>query len=108
MTQETGTSFPFLKARHDAVELLVYAAPRGSRSKVVGEHNGRLKLALAAPPVDGKANQELERFLAETFSLSKSRVSLVSGQSSKQKLVLLSGITLQSATDLVRKLLQKS
>ena len=54
-----------------------------------------MKLTLKAPPVDGKANKELCRFFAEKCSLAKSAVSLVSGETSREKRVLLSGIALE-------------
>jgi uncharacterized protein YggU (UPF0235/DUF167 family) len=46
----------WLKSVPTGVELLVLVQPRASRTKVLGEHDGRLKIALAAPPVDGEAN----------------------------------------------------
>ena len=73
---------------HDErLEFRVYVVPRASRTEVVGEHNGALRVRIAAPPVDGAANKELIKVLAKTFAVPKNAVSIVSGQSGRLKLV---------------------
>ncbi|MDX2013470.1 MAG: DUF167 domain-containing protein [Myxococcaceae bacterium] len=74
------------------VELLVLVQPRASRRKVVGEHDGRLKIALAAPPVDGEANAALVEFLAEALGVKRSAVELVDGLTGRRKRVRVSGL----------------
>ncbi len=69
---------------------LVYVVPRASRSEIVGEHNGALRVRLAAPPVDGAANRELISLLAKSLSVSRSQVEIKSGHASKLKRVTLS------------------
>lgn len=69
------------------LELLI--SPNAKKSKIVGPHGDRLKIALAAPPVDGKANEELIRFLAEEFNLKQNQIEIVKGQTSRQKSVLI-------------------
>jgi uncharacterized protein (TIGR00251 family) len=76
--------------------LRIHAQPRAARSDLAGIHNGRLKIRLAAPPVDGAANEELVRFLARLLEVPRSRISLVAGGASKHKLVQVEGITLAS------------
>lgn len=73
--------------REDAVTIQVQVVPRASRSEVVGEFNGALRIRLAAPPVDGAANEELIRVLAKAFKVPRGAVKLVSGHSSKIKQV---------------------
>lgn len=73
--------------REDAVTIQVQVVPRASRSEVVGEYNGSLRIRLAAPPVDGAANEELIRVLAKAFRVPRGAVKLVSGHSSKIKQV---------------------
>lgn len=73
--------------REDAVTIQVQVVPRASRSEVVGEYNGSLRIRLAAPPVDGAANEELIRVLARAFKVPRGAVKLVSGHSSKIKQV---------------------
>jgi uncharacterized protein (TIGR00251 family) len=75
------------------VTLLLVVQPRASRTRLVGEHDGRLKLQLAAPPVDGEANAALIEFLADTLSVRKSDVVLLRGQQSRRKDVELRGVT---------------
>lgn len=69
------------------VVITVKVVPRASRSEVVGEVDGVLKVRIAAPPVDGAANEELIKVLAKKFGVAKSKVSVVSGLSSRNKRV---------------------
>lgn len=69
------------------VVLTVNVVPRASKSEVVGEVNGVLKVRVAAPPVDGAANEELIKVLAKRFGVAKSKVSVVGGVSSRNKRV---------------------
>ena len=71
----------------------VLVVPRASRSEVVGEHNAALRVRLAAPPVDGAANEELIRVLAQAFGVRKSAVEITAGQVSKRKEVRISGVS---------------
>lgn len=59
----------------------------------MGEVGGALKVALTAPPVDGRANQACAEFLAELFDLPKSAVTIVSGERGRKKIVRLAGIS---------------
>ncbi|MBP7776604.1 MAG: DUF167 domain-containing protein [Acidobacteria bacterium] len=70
----------------------VRVVPRASRSALAGEREGALVVRLAAPPVDGRANAALVAFLADTLDLPKRRVSLVHGDTSRQKRVLVEGL----------------
>ncbi len=65
--------------------------PRASRSEIVGEHNGALRVRIAAPPVDGAANEELVRVLARSFGLPRGAVEITAGHSSKIKTVRVTG-----------------
>ncbi|MCG6886361.1 MAG: DUF167 family protein [Proteobacteria bacterium] len=71
----------------DTLQLHVYLQPRASRDEIVGPHGDNLKIRITAPPVDGKANQHLLRFLAREFRVPLSQVALLSGQASRTKLV---------------------
>lgn len=75
----------------------VRVQPRASRSGVVGELDGALKIRLAAPPVDGEANEELIRVLAKLFDVPRSQVAISSGQTSKNKLIRIEGISAAEA-----------
>ncbi|MEW5739160.1 MAG: DUF167 domain-containing protein [Myxococcota bacterium] len=82
------------KAVPGGVEVLVLVQPRASRTKVVGEHDGRLKIALAAPPVDGEANAALIDFLADELEVRKADVRLLDGETSRRKRLLVQGVAL--------------
>jgi hypothetical protein len=82
----------WLKQVPGGVEVLVLVQPRASRTKAVGEHDGRLKVALAAPPVDGEANAALVEFLADELDLRRADVELLDGASSRRKRLLLRGV----------------
>lgn len=71
--------------------LEVHVVPRASRSEVVGLHDGRVKVALDAPPVDGAANAALMRFIADSLSIRLRDVSLVRGEKSRQKTLAIRG-----------------
>jgi uncharacterized protein (TIGR00251 family) len=71
----------------------VQVVPRASRSEIVGEHNGALRIRLAAPPVDGAANEELVRILARAFGVARGFVAITAGHTSKNKQVRVSGVS---------------
>jgi uncharacterized protein (TIGR00251 family) len=74
------------------VRLEVLVQPRASKTRVVGEHDGRLKIALAAPPVDGEANEALIRFLADALGVPKRQVELVAGATGRRKTLRVEGV----------------
>jgi uncharacterized protein len=75
------------------VVFTVQVVPRSSRSEVVGEHNGSLRVKIAAPPVAGAANEELIRVLAKTFNVSRRAVTILNGHSGKVKQISIKGRT---------------
>lgn len=81
-----------------AVELVVLVQPRASRTKVVGEHDGRLKIALAAPPVDGEANAALVEFLSDSLKVRKVEITLLDGDTSRRKRLSVRGVTVADVT----------
>lgn len=83
-----------LEERGGAVRIPVRAQPRASRSELVGEYDGALKVRLAAPPVEGAANAELVRFLARRLGVPRSAVRVVAGETGRNKLVEVDGVSL--------------
>jgi len=63
----------------------VQVVPRASRSEIVGAHDEALRVRIAAPPVDGAANEELVRVIAKAFNVSGSAVEITKGRSGKRK-----------------------
>jgi hypothetical protein len=84
------------------VVLSLHVAPRAKRTEIAGLHETALKLRLAAPPVDDKANRELLRFLADRLGVPNSTVRLVSGQTSRGKRVAVAGVTADHAARSLR------
>jgi uncharacterized protein (TIGR00251 family) len=75
--------------------------PRASRNGMTITEDGALKIRLTAPPVDGAANEALIKFLAEALSISRSRVEIVAGQTSRQKVVRIAGISIENVQRLL-------
>lgn len=81
-----------MTARDNTITFPVRVQPRASQTAIVGELDGALKLRLAAPPVDGAANEELIRWLAKFFDVPRTTIEILSGATAKQKLIRISGI----------------
>ena len=75
----------------DGCTVSVRVQPGAKKDAVVGVHGGAVKIALNAPPVDGKANEALIAFIAEKVGLPRARVSLVSGMTNRSKVVRVTG-----------------
>lgn len=82
----------FVEVDGDDLLLHCHIQPRASRDTLVGIHDGRLKIQVASPPVDGKANDRLIRFVASILGIARGRVSLVRGQSSRHKTLRIEGL----------------
>lgn len=74
------------------VRMEVKVQPRSSRNQVVGVQNGMLKIKLTAPPVEGEANAALIGFLADYLHIPRRAVQLLKGETSRHKLVEISGL----------------
>jgi uncharacterized protein len=81
------------REENGALTFLVKVVPRSSKSSLVGEHGGSLRVRLKSPPVEGAANEELVELLAATFSISRQSVEILKGHSSRTKRVRLEGVT---------------
>lgn len=84
-----------LSKKLGAVTFRVRVQPRASHTEVVGEHAGAIKLRIAAPPVDGKANEACRRFLAKQLGVAAVAVEIVSGDSSREKIIRVRGVTVE-------------
>ena len=82
-----------LESTDEGTLLRIRVRPGSVCDRLVGEHAGRLKLAVAAPPERGKANQAVLKLLAKVLKLPKSRLRIVAGRTSPDKSVLVSGLT---------------
>jgi uncharacterized protein (TIGR00251 family) len=86
-----------IEQRGSVVRIPVRAQPRASRSEIAGEHDGALRVRLAAPPVEGAANDELVRLLARVLGVPRSAVRVVAGQRGRTKLVEVEGVDAAAA-----------
>ena len=82
----------YLRVVKEGIVLEVFVAPRAKRTQVVGLHGGFPKIALAAPPIEGRANEELLDFLKELLGVPGRNLELVRGDSSRRKAVLIRGV----------------
>jgi len=81
----------FRLAGDGRITLTLHIQPGAKKTEFAGLHGDALKIRLAAPPVDGKANEALVRFLADVLDLPKSAVTLKSGQTSRRKVLEVTG-----------------
>jgi hypothetical protein len=102
-----SAALPAIRALADGgLVLEVAARPGQPRSAVLGVHGTALKVAVAAPPEKGKANDELVRFLAGALGLRRAQVTLLSGQGSRSKAVRLEGLERAALEARLRALLE--
>lgn len=90
------SKFPFLAEHPGGVLIRVRLQPRSSRNQIEGLHENSLKIRLTAPPVEGEANRALMEFLSDVTGLKKSAFSISSGHKSREKSVLVEGVTLRA------------
>jgi uncharacterized protein (TIGR00251 family) len=84
------------------VTFSVRVVPRASRSEVVGLHDGALRIRVAAPPVEGAANQELVNFLSRKFKVPRASVTLIAGANSKNKVIRVANPTVTTLEELLK------
>lgn len=80
------------QAPDGSLTLTLHIQPGAKKTQCAGLHGDALKIRLAAPPVDGKANEALIRFLADTLGIPRSGVTLKSGHSARRKVIEVTGV----------------
>lgn len=91
----------YLSPAREGTHLEVWAKPRASKSAIAEPREGALTIRLAAPPVDGKANEALIKFLAKLLKIPKSDLQLISGLTGRTKRVLIKGLTPEEVGELI-------
>ena len=81
-----------IKSNETGIQFSAAIQPRASRNQIIGIHNHSLKIKLTSPPVDGAANQACIKFLARAFRVSPSRLSIVKGETSRNKTIRIEGM----------------
>lgn len=84
-SQQDEKKHPWYQWQEENLLLTIRVQPRASRDEIVGPYQDALKVRITAPPVDGKANTHLIRFLAKCFGVAPSRIDLISGEIGRQK-----------------------
>ena len=80
----------------------VRVVPRASKSEIIGEHDGALKVRIASPPVDGAANLELIRVLAKKLGVSRNDIEIISGATSKNKRIRVTNLSQSKLEELIK------
>lgn len=89
------------EGRMEEITLKVYLQPKSSKNEVVGPYRDGIKIKVTAPPMEGKANEALIRFLAGALNVSPSCIEILKGRHSREKTLSISGILEQ---ELVKRL----
>jgi len=92
----------WLREENSDVEIRIFVQPRSSKAKIVGEHNGELKVAITSPPVDGKANKAVIALFAKIMRTAKGRIEISRGLTSRHKTVRVTGLPLAMAEEALR------
>ncbi len=87
--------------KEEVTRLVVRVQPNAKQNEVLGFREGVLHIRIAAPPVKGKANQELASYLGDILGIAKSRVSVEKGTTGKRKLVSISGLNKEQVTSII-------
>ncbi len=83
------------------ITFAVRVQPRARRNAIVGELGEALKIALTAPPIDGRANEACIEFLAAVLKLPRSSVTIISGQGRRNKIIRVAGCTAEHVTKML-------
>jgi len=83
------------RRQDDVITLTLHVQPGAKRSEIAGLHGDALKIRLAAPPIEGRANDALLRYIADTFAVPLRNVELRQGSQSRHKVVAVSGSTIE-------------
>jgi uncharacterized protein (TIGR00251 family) len=87
----------------ESILLKVYLQPKSSKNEVVGPYRDGIKVKVTAPPVEGRANEALVRFLAKEFGISSSCIEIIKGLHSREKTLRISATLLDELPDFNRK-----
>ncbi len=95
----------FIKEKGNGIIFSIHVVPGSAKSEIVGVQDEALKLKIAAPPVEGRANAECIRFLSETLGMRKNQVTITSGHRSRKKIIAIEGLNSKDAMSILSGLL---
>lgn len=90
----------------EGVKISLFVQPNAPKSEIIGPYNNSLKVKIHAPPVDGKANEEIQKFLSKILEIPKNRIQILKGDKSKMKSVLILDAELSAIEAKINSLLQ--
>ncbi len=88
-----------LKPYKNGIMLHIHLQPKAKKDEIVGSYGNKLKIRLTAPPIEGKANEALRKFLARVLKVPRSAISIVRGDLSRQKDIYIEGLDLDTAQE---------
>jgi uncharacterized protein (TIGR00251 family) len=94
----------YFKITGNDIVIKVKIIPGSSKNKIVGVYNDALKITITAPPVEGKANKKCITYLAKYFDVTKSKVEIISGKSSKNKFIKIYDINQKEFLEKIKKI----
>lgn len=94
----------FCRENKGTLAITLHVQPRAKKTEIIGVHGESLKMKVAAPPVDGEANEELVRYFAKLLGVTKSQVEVGRGGKSRHKILEVEGVTMAEFTALLIKM----
>lgn len=90
-----------IKETKDGVVFKIRVLPRSSKCGLVGIQEDAIKIKITASPVEGKANEECVRFIADKLGVRRSRVAIIAGHKSKKKTIAVSGLKIKDIESII-------
>jgi uncharacterized protein len=87
ITRKMNTQAPYLKQQQGELFVNIHLQPKASKDAIVGKYGDRLKITITAPPIDGKANEHLIKFLSKYLGVSKKHVKITKGEHARDKTI---------------------
>jgi len=94
----------YFKITGNDIVIKVKIVPGSSKNKILGVHNDAIKITITAPPIEGKANKKCIAYLAKYFDVAKSKIEIISGQTSKNKLIKIYDISQKEFLDKIEEI----
>ena len=94
----------YFKITGNDIVIKVKIIPGSSKNKIVGVYNDALKITITAPPIEGKANKKCITYLAKYFDVAKSKIEIISGRTSKNKLIKIYDISKKEFLNKIEKI----
>jgi uncharacterized protein (TIGR00251 family) len=108
VVEKDAPDMPYLSTLSDGTVLLsLHVQPKASKSRVVGLHDGCLKVAVAAPPIEGRANKQVVKLVAGMLGIAAHHVTVKTGTLSRKKLLVVKALSAAEVRAVIEKTLQE-